>query len=308
MWFTNLLMYHYEINQSFDLEECLQKDKLKSCPPHARFIYGWMPTLQDAMIHEISGCARFTLGKEERLLPKGVVKQILDERITELESQGNPVKRAQRAQMMEQLEFELLPKAFCHQKKLEALFDFNHQHLYINTASASQAQQVLSLLRKSIPGIQIQALAYPDHLSNLFNQWITMPHTVPAPFQLANDCILISPDNEKKQVNCKGYEFPAEEIQKALNQGMVVTELSLLWHDRIQFTLTHQFVLKRLKCLDYLVDSFHEIGDLDEPLAQADATLALLSGELRALIQDLQKLNFKTDANKMMDINETAAV
>jgi recombination associated protein RdgC len=244
----------------------------------------------DRLVHELSGCARFALGKEERILPKTVVKQILAERILSLESQGQTIKRSQKAQMMEELEFELLPKAFCHQKRLDGLFDFKNQILFLNSASASQVSQCLALLRKSIPGIHIQPLEYPENLMARFNEWILHPNTLPAPFELASHCLLVCLDNEKKQVNYKGYEFPAVEINQALEEGMAVSEISLRWHDRIELTLTHHFVLKRLKCLDYLVDEFNEIGKLGEAPEQQDAALALLSGELRALTQDLLKI------------------
>jgi recombination associated protein RdgC len=68
---------------------------------------------------------------------------------------------------------------------------------------------------------------------------------------------------------------------------MATAELSLIWNERIQFTLTQEFVFKKIKSLDYLNDEFNEIKKLDDAHQQNDASLMLLSGELRQLTDDV---------------------
>lgn len=288
MWFNNALVFHYDIDDASKLHEHLASDPLKPCPPHARFIYGWLPAHADEMVHEIAGSQLVCMGKEERILPRGVIQKILSEKVQTWEAQNNrTMKRAEKAQMAEELEFELLPKSFTIQKKQLAIFDTVSERLIINTASANQAAQFTSLLRKSVPGLSIEPLEYETNLSNLFAEWIQKPHTLPKNFALASDCLLFSPDDEKKKLNCKGYELPADEILTLLSQGLAPAEISLVWCERIQFTLTQDMVIKRMKCMDYLVDEFQEIGQLEEEYQQQDASLTLLTGELRSLIDDL---------------------
>ncbi|KTC86474.1 recombination-associated protein RdgC [Legionella brunensis] len=288
MWFNNALIYHYEFKEAVDLTSALAEDALKPCPPHARFVYGWLPAYADELVQEVAGCSLICLGKEERILPRGVIKRLLAERIQALETQQQrTVKRAERSQLAEDLEFELLPKSFCVQKQMFALLDTMSNRLIVNAASNNQASQLTSLLRKSIPGIQIEPIAYQENLAMRFAQWISNPSLLPASFQLASDCLLFSLDDEKKRVNCKGYELPAEEILTLLSQGLAAAEISLIWNERIQFTLTHDLTFKRLKSLDYLIDEFDEIRQLEEEYQQRDAALTLLHGELRALIDDL---------------------
>jgi recombination associated protein RdgC len=288
MWFNNALVYHYELNEEVDFELLLAEEKLKPCPPHARFIYGWLPAFADELIQEVAGSALICLGKEERILPRGVINKLLSERILALETQqGRTIKRAEKAQMAEDLEFELLPKSFCVQKRLQALFDTQSKRLIINTASENQASQLTALLRKSIPGLQLEPLFHSENLAIRFAEWITNPASLPPSFQLASDCLLIALDDEKKRVTCKGYELPAEEIITLLSQGLVAAELSLIWNERIQFTLTQDLTFKRLKSLEYLIDEFSEIGKLEEEYLQRDAALTLLCGELRGLTDSL---------------------
>lgn len=48
-----------------------------------------------------------------------------------------------------------------------------------------------------------------------------------------------------------------------------------------------RFYIQKLKSLEYLLDDFNDIKQLDEEYQQRDAALTLLAGELRALTQDL---------------------
>ncbi|ETO93360.1 recombination-associated protein RdgC [Legionella oakridgensis] len=292
MWFSNALIFQYDFDKPFDLTTALANESLKPCPPHARFIYGWLPAHADELVQEVAGSMLICLGKEERLLPRSVIHKMLAERVQTWESQqGRTMKRAEKAQLAEELEFELLPKSFCLQKRMFALLDTVSKRLIINTASNNQAAQLTALLRKSLPGISIEPLQYSENLSHHFAEWINHPTTLSSAFQLASDCLLFSPDDEKKRFNCKGYELPAEEILTLLSQGLAPAEISLIWNERIQFTLTHDFTLKRIKCLDYLLDEFNEIGQLEEDYQQQDAALTLLAGELRSLINDLLEVS-----------------
>lgn len=288
MWFNNALIYQFELDDGCDLTASLAENILKPCPPHARFIYGWTPVFADELVHEVAGASLICMGKEERLLPRGVVNKMLAERVQTLETQhGRTIKRAEKAQMAEDIEFELLPKSFCIQKRLLAILDSASKRIIINASSATQASQLTSLLRKSVAGISIDPLTHTENLAVRFAEWIQAPATLPSNFQLASDCVLFSLDNEKKRIHCKGYELPADEILTLLEQGMVTSEISLIWKERIQFTLTQDFTFKKLKSLDYLIDDFNEIKQLDEDLQQRDAALTLLTGELRELINDL---------------------
>lgn len=288
MWFNNTVIYQFELDNDADLNALLAEEALKPCPPHARFIFGWSHVIADAFVQEVAGCYLICMGKEERILPRGVINRLLAERIETIETQQNRrVKRAERAQIAEDLEFELLPKSFCVQKKLYAILDTAAKRLIVNAGSETQASQLTALLRKTVAGIQIQPLPLTDNLALRFTDWIINPNHLPANFQLASDCLLFSRADEKKRVNCKGYELPAEEISTLLSQGLDVAEICLIWHERIQFTVTQDLTLKRIKSLDYLVDEFAEIKQLEDEYQQQDAALTLLSGELRALVNEL---------------------
>lgn len=288
MWFNNALIYQCELEKPVELALLLADEALKPCPPHARFIYGWLPVFAQELTLETAGCSLISMGKEERILPRGVIQRILAERIQTIEAQtGRIIRRAEKAQLAEELEFELLPKSFCVQKRLPAVIDHVSKRLIINTASTTQANQLTSLLRKSIPGMHIEPLPQHENLALRFANWINDPTSLPPSFQLASDCLLFSLDDDSKRFTCKGYELPAEEILTLLSQGLAAAEISIIWNERIQFTLTHNLVFKKMKCLDYLVDEFTDIRKNEEADQQQSSALTLLAGELRELTNDL---------------------
>ena len=290
MWFNNALIFNYEFDKSIDINALLAEAALKPCPPHARFIYGWLPVADESFAQEVAGTTLICMGKEERVLPRSVIHRELEERVSSQEAQLlRALKRTEKSQMAEEIEFELLPKAFCLQKRMYAMLDSVSNHLIINAASQTQAAQLTSFLRKSIPGLRIEPLQYGDNLSARFSEWISNPAAIPASFQLASDCLLFSPDDEKKRFTCKGYELPADEILSLLTQGLIPAEVSVQWNERIQFTLTQDFSIKRIKCMDYLIEEFSEFKQLEDDAQQRDAALVLLSGELRAMVADLLK-------------------
>jgi recombination associated protein RdgC len=309
MWFNNALIYQYELNKEINLALSLTEDLLKPCPAHARFIYGWLPAYADELVQEVAGSSLICLGKEERILPRGVIKRQLEERIRAIETQqGRSLKKSEKAKLAEDLEFELLPKSFCVQKRLPALLDSVSNRLIISTSSNTQATQLTALLRKSLPGIHIEPIVSTDNLSLRFAQWIADPGLLPDSFELASDCLLFSLDDEKKRFTCKGYESPSEEILTLLAQGLAAAEISLIWKERIQFTLTDNLTFKRIKSLEYLIDDFNEIRELEEEYLQQDAALTLLSGELRALTDDLLAvLNSTTDKDNPFSVPQATA-
>lgn len=288
MWFNNALVFQFELDEDIDWTDAFIPDALKPCPPHARAITGWSNVCDDELVQEVAGCALISFGKEERILPRAVIKRVLAERVLKMEvEQSITIKRSQKSRMADELEFELLPKAFCLEKNTLALIDKVSKRIFVNTASINQAESVMALLRKSIPAIRITPVDYPEQLAMRFVEWINNPAALPPMFKLASDCLLFCPDDDKKRFNCKGCELPAEEILSLLSQGLLAAELSLIWNERIQFTLTHELILKRIKCQDYLSDELNEIRALEEERQQQDASLVLLAGELRALTNDL---------------------
>jgi len=293
MWFNNLVVY--QLNTPFEknadeLEQGLEEFRLKPCPPHARQSQGFVAPIDEekGRVHSLYGCHLLVAAKEVRLLPSSIIQAVLEEKNNAFELNHNrPMRRAEILQLKEEIEFDLLPKAFSVQKKDWFYIDTNKQWLFINSANPNKASEVITLLTKALGSLDAAPLMPDSDLSTLFARWLHEPTSLPEGLMLAKICVLVTSGEDKSQYTCKDIEENIEELTTLLAQGYTVSSIELIWQERIQFILTNNFLLKRLKCLDYLDDAFKDNGKLDNDQEQFDANFSLLTGELRDLIQFL---------------------
>ena len=302
MWFNNIVIYQFKEGFEKSLEEiqlALEEHRLKPCPPHARQSQGWTPPFShsEEKAHLIYGCHVLVAAKEVRLLPANIIKAVLNEKTKAFEQANHkPMRRAELLQLKEEIEFELLPKAFTVEKKEWLYIDTVNQWIVINTSSYKKASETITLLTKALGSLSVVPLTMEADLSSLFSQWLHEPSTLPEGLFLGNNCVLINSGNDKSLYNCKDIEHNLDEIKTLIKQGYSVSSLELSWRERVQFTLTDDCLLKRLKCVDYLEDEFKENSKLENEQAIFDANFSLLAGEVRELVSYLISTCVKTPA------------
>lgn len=79
----------------------------------------------------------------------------------------------------------------------------------------------------------------------------------------------------------------ADVVQHAKN-GLTVSEMGLVLNDRVAFTLTRDFTLKRIQWLDVVLEEAEDNGDDAQSLAYA--TQLLMSAALSELLAELVEL------------------
>ena len=290
MWFNNLVVYQFNTpfeKKSNELDKALEEHRLKPCPPHARQSQGWVTPFDEAKerVYSLYGCHLMVLAKEERLLPSTIMQAVLDEKNKAYELNHNrPMRRADKLQLKEEIEFDLLPKAFTVQKKDWFYIDTDKQWLVINSPNPNKASEIVTLLTKALGSLDTSPINSEANLSTLFAHWLREPSSLPEGLVLGKNCLLVNGGEDKSQYTCKGIEQNREELIVLLSQEYLVSSLELIWQERIQFVLTEEWVLKRVKCLDYLEDAFRDNSKLDNEQEQFAANFSLLTGEIRSLI------------------------
>jgi recombination associated protein RdgC len=90
-------------------------------------------------------------------------------------------------------------------------------------------------------------------------------------------------------VRCRGQDLTGDEIRAHLAAGKQVTQLGLIWNDRLAFVLDEALVVRRLQFLDVVRESLQDdaLGSLE---AVFDAEFALMTGELTLLLPRLLEL------------------
>ena len=303
MWFSNLVVYQLQTPFAITPEEmhnALEELRLKPCPPHARQSEGFINPFSDLeeKIYSINSCHVVVAAKEMRLLPASVIKTELEEKLEAFkESQQRPMRRAEKLQLKEEIEFDLLPKAFTVQKKDWLYIDTFKQWVVVNSSSPNKASDIMSLLIKALGSISAVPLTVEVSLSHLFARWLSEPQSLPEGLSIGRRCVLINSMDCKSQYNCKDIEQNGNEINTLLGEGYCVSSLELTWQDRIQFVLNDNFQLKRVKCIDYLDDAMKENAQAETEQEKFDANFSLLVGEVRELVSSLIAICEKAEAS-----------
>ena len=116
---------------------------------------------------------RVALKKEEKILPAGVIRDILDEKVLEIQnSEGRNVGRKEKQELKEQITDDLLPRAFTKSTRTEAVFDTKRGILLINNATTTKAENLLTKLREALGGLEATLPNTKQSLSSLMTNWL----------------------------------------------------------------------------------------------------------------------------------------
>ena len=293
MWFKNLFLYQFEkeFDQDADaLHEALSKKPFVDCSATQRESMGWVPPLgknSEAYSHAVNNFILVTMARQERLLPAAVVREELQERITEIqERESRKVGSKEKKELTERIEDELLPRAFTRTQKLDAWIDAKGGWLVINTPSATKAENFATLLRKTIGSLP----AVPpktEAVSPVLTQWLS-DYKTPEPFEIGDECEMKSLGDDAGIVAFRKHELGTDEVKSNIETGKVVSKLALVWDSKISFVVSEDLIVKKLKFLDVLEEKMNE-EDPQSHEERIDIEFTLMTGELSKLIPDLNK-------------------
>ena len=90
------------------------------------------------------------LKKAEKVLPASVIREILDDKVAEIQNaEARSVGRKEKQELKEQITDDLLPRAFTRSSRIQAVCDTKHGYLLINNANANKAENLLAKLREA---------------------------------------------------------------------------------------------------------------------------------------------------------------
>ncbi len=296
MWFKNLRVYRVsqcpDLTRA-DLQERLMADQLKPCGKIEPASSGWIPVYQrhdDRLVHSSdNGCHLMRYGLEERVLPPAVIREAMTEKLEQLEQEsGRPAGRKLKLQIKDEIIMDLLPKAFVKPRSIDLWLDTRRGWLVVNSTSASQADEINSLLRQSIDGLRLVAPDIDNRIQTQATHWLQQGEC-DGKFSLSDECDLQSSDNQRAIVRCRAQDLYAPEIAAHLKSGKQVLKLGLSWADKLSFSLGIDFSLQRLGWLDLINQKLEAIDseDFEEELA---ARFELMSQETGQLLDALAEV------------------
>ncbi|MCG7656574.1 recombination-associated protein RdgC [Wielerella bovis] len=242
--------------------------------------YGFSPELVFA--------ADFTwsvaLKKAEKVLPAAVVRDILEDKVAEIQAaEARSVGRKEKQELKEQITDDLLPRAFVKTSRTQAVVDTKHNLLFINAAGA-KAENMLSKLREALGGLEARLPQTQQSPSNLMTDWL-LRGVCDAGFELDDSCELKGTGDIVPTVKIAKQDLTADEVTQHVKNGKTVTQLGLVWREQIAFVLTEDFAIKRVQYLDVLQEEAEQHGD--DAASLAFASQILMAQSVSTMIMEL---------------------
>lgn len=293
MWFRNARLFRFTKPVDLTpevLEEKLADAAFQPCGPHDTMRLGWVSPLGrqgEQYVHSANGYHMICLRKEDKLLPAAVVKEAVAERVEMIEAeQARKVRRKERDEIREQLTLEMLPQAFSRSRHCYAYLAPQDGWLIVDAASAKQAEELTSHLRKTLGSLPVRPPAVEQSPAFTMTGWLQGQIATPTGLVAGMECELRDPGEEGGVVRCRGLDLQSEEVLTHLASGMQVVRLALDWQESLSFVLDEELALRRLKFGDTLRDQLDDI-DNDDALARFDAAFSLMALELSRLLPAL---------------------
>jgi recombination associated protein RdgC len=287
--FKNLITYRIGEGWQTDatqLAEQLAKEPFLPCAPTQALAVGWAPPrgLEHApLVEVIDGHWLLKLRREQRLLPSSVVQERVDELAEQIEeATGRKPGKKARKDLKEQATHELLPRAFTKSSATRVWIAPQQRLLFVDAGSSSRADEVVTLLIQASPGLSLQLVQTAESPAACMAAWL-MDGVTPEGFQIERECELKGSDEQKPVVRYARHPLDIDEVRAHLTSGKMPTRLALSWNERVAFTLTEGFAIKKISFLDLAFEGRPEASG-DEAF---DADAALATGELGRLIPAL---------------------
>ena len=291
MWYKNAIIYLLPDGcpSEADLDEKLEQAAFTHCFGFCWFSEGFVPPtpFSSDFVFTAQNSNRVCLKHEEKVLPAGVIRDILDERVAEIqEAQLRNVGRKEKQYLKERITDDLLPRALTQSRRTEAIFDTERGFLLVNEASDKRAEQMLIKLREALVGLKVEMPHTQESPSSLMTEWLLQGHAEGG-FELGYNVLLQGVGDVVPKVKISKKDLTTAEVIKHAQNGMQVVELELEWREQISFTLTQNFALKRIQFLDALQE---EAEQGDDTASLTFSSQIIMTTALGGMLDELANL------------------
>ena len=143
---------------------------------------------------------------------------------------------------------------------------------------------LLEELRRALGGLEVEVQSYCTTPVELMTEWLSRGYAA-GDFELDRSGVLKSRGDTAATVRLSNQDLTAAEVAGHVMAGKAVTQLGLVWKERVRFVLTQDLTLKSIKFLD-VVQS--EIDDqYGDPESAAHASQGIMTAALTDLLSEL---------------------
>lgn len=295
MWFKNLRIYRLTDQLPCpvaELGERLLETGFVPCGGQETQRSGWVSPMGPGATHLVHSAMSFHLvcaRTQQRLLPPAAIREVLDEKILEIEAaEGRQLRKRERANLKDEVIQTLLPRALTRSHLTYAFLAEARGLLLIDSASPARAEDLLNLLRDSLGRLPVKPLVPRHSPTDMMTRWLHGGR-LPAGFRLGQQCDMRDPLHAANVVRCRQQELATQEVRQHLDAGKQVNALGIEWNERLQFVLAEDLAVKGIKYSE-IVQKDAGVEDEMEAAARFDADFALMSMELDQLCESLVEI------------------
>lgn len=272
--FKNARIYTFEGDISLQ-EDMLKELAFTPCKAQQAESIGFVPLYNDRYIHELGKRQLFKLKIQEKILPSSVVKELLEEKVEDIEyREARKVGRKEKVELKDEIIFDLLPRAFVKSSYVMGFIDHSAHRIVIDQSGEKKAEMMLDMLREALGSLSVEPLTGN---SEVLTDWLAVDR--PEQIKLDGECVLKNEDGEVIRV--KQEEVDSDEVCAHVEIGYAVSKLAVNYDERIQFTIGDDLCLSKIKLN---VDTDGEVSD--NKLDKLDADFALFAGEFDRLMTE----------------------
>ncbi len=290
MWFKNVRAYRLTSPLTLSpeqLEQQMANASFQPCGKSQPLSLGWTPPLgedTEVLVHAAAGRYLICMRREEKLLPASVVREQAAERISQIEQEeARKVYRKERLHLKEEVIQDCLPRAFSRSSLVYAYLDTRRNWLFVDSASAGRAEELVNLLRECIGSFPLLLPRVNQSPAAAMTSWV-LHRNLPQDFSLQTDCEMRDPGEEGGVVRCRGVELCGEEVDIHLQAGKQLVRLALAWKEKLELVLAEDLCLRRLRFAEELVAENDNLPKEDVK-ARLDADFVLMSEVISELQQ-----------------------
>ncbi|WP_309684226.1 recombination-associated protein RdgC [Polaromonas sp.] len=287
--FKNVMVYRIGPEWSVSLaqlEAGLQENRFVECGLTQEKSVGWTAPRGDvhgALVEAVGGQWLLKLMLESKAVPGSVLSRKARERAAQIEAvTGRKPGKKEMKEIKEEARITLLPMAFTKQGAVLVWIDPAARLLVIDAASQAKADEVLTCLAKSMPGLGAVLVQTTISPVAAMADWLRSQEP-PAGFSVDRECELKAGDDSKAVVRYSRHALDIEEVQQHIAMGKLPTRLAMTWEGRVSFVLTEALQIKKLAFVDGVFQDDASASKDD----RFDADAAIATGEIRRLIPDL---------------------
>jgi recombination associated protein RdgC len=271
-----------------DLSAALQGAAFRPCGPLTERSSGWEPPAPeagDSLARRVNGADLIRLRSQSRVLPVAAVNEELEERVDDYRQRmGEDPSGREKRRLKAEVRDELLPKSMVKSDRVWGFVDIGTSIVGIDAAQPAMAERFERRLKAAFGDLDLDSLRFESPVSEFLTAMFL--GNAPPKFALGHECRMQTISDEVSTVRWTNFDLGEASIRRHVVDGMRLTHLGLVYDNIMSFVLDENGVITKLKFLG--MDDAP--NDENEPLARLDADFVLLTGSLRALLKDLQKI------------------